>query len=618
MSSSGFVVTAAGLQYANLASNGGPRIVLASFKVGDAYNYAPDANTDTDIRGNTLYSGALTSITQYDTATIDALISLPASVGPFSFGEVGIYTDTGVLFALMSYTTLQSKLQAVTSGVANPWSIHALLQLAQGTGVFFLNNSNAPSIPEFPDFSYVTAPSLMDGSPNAALVHDVTADGAAVLLVRNNDTEWAPEGWVPLLTFSPPTASSSSITGAVFSDLDGNTPGRYLLGDANGHFVPIQTITGNVATLERTSTWVSTGGDYTVYESVSTRAGARAMSIADATSLVTPLGRVWGPPTGSGATSVVLTGYSPSDLPYYGYGQLAIPAIADIEDPTQWLPFIGALQRSASLLDLPVPVPLTDFAAFWPNPILGMAQYSALNDLVSQITRKRFDVPMYKTETSTVITRALSTVNKNRQHYDITATFDTSAEMYSFFNSGGYIGFLLEDGVTNTSTQTYSQLVMKNLFSQLGLIKFGGTSCESVGQLNVRGIGNFTLSSYGTNYKTQRNTGTAYTADAALGFYGLAPSTRTLVFSFMQPIGTDGSSDSTAQMCEVEIYATLSGLTITFECYVSQLSFADYTSGTWTTTVPRQTTVTIVRGRPNSSIITISYPTVITAGSTSW
>ena len=610
-----FYLVTTGLDLCNSATTGIPSIRVARFKLGSQHGYDVSP-TDTDIRGTTVYEGDVLSVTQYSHDTIRVTVQLASSLGPFTFGEVGLFTDTGVLFALCSYPTMQTKLEPVTSGIANPWTISALLQVTQGSGIFFLSNAVLPSIPEFPDFTYVTSPSATVGNPNAILVHEAVADNQPVLLVASGD-DWMPMDWTQVAVIAPSYVADDTLQFSGAEQLDGNTPGRYMIGSGKGDFVPIQSIYQGIAHLPRVETWLSSTEEYFLYEKSSYRAGLSVLSVAESNAMIAQLNKVWGAATGNAVAVPTKFGTADSLLPYFGYGQQALSNITDPNDPISWSGFIEALVACADVLNIPVDVDLTGFSGKFLNTTRGSAQLAVIRKLLAQVTERRLHIPLNRLETQIGITQRGSTNNKYRIHLDVTATFASVPEMYAYFNSGGSVCFLLEDGDADVPGQTYAQYWLKYTLSQLGTIRFSGLSCESLGQIKVKGRGTFPLSPMGTGYQGSRNPAPSYSSDSILGFYSLSPGLRAEVFSYVAPLGTDGSSTATAMIAEIGIYATRVGNTVKLECWVNVMAYSDYMAGTLTASTPRQTAATVYLARASSSFMSVNYPSV-TYDYTNW
>lgn len=98
-------VTANGLLAISNANVGGFKISIDSFRLT---NYLYGDTTDVDaqaqaLRGATLYSGSILSVERLDNSSVKYECVVPVdqpSAGQYTFGEIGLYLDSGELFAL--------------------------------------------------------------------------------------------------------------------------------------------------------------------------------------------------------------------------------------------------------------------------------------------------------------------------------------------------------------------------------------------------------------------------------------------------------------------------------------------------------------------------------------
>jgi hypothetical protein len=97
-----------------LNANTGP-IQVSSFQLGSAFGYTP-APTDTNIHGTLVYTGAPSQYFVVNSNVVKYTVILDYSLGPFSFGEIGLFTSTGVLFALATGDELLSKIPVTSAG----------------------------------------------------------------------------------------------------------------------------------------------------------------------------------------------------------------------------------------------------------------------------------------------------------------------------------------------------------------------------------------------------------------------------------------------------------------------------------------------------------------------
>jgi hypothetical protein len=90
-----------------IEANQGP-IEIASYELGTAYNYVPEG-TDTNIHGTVVLEGAPSSYVALSANVVKYSVYLDFQSGPYTFGELGLFTGTGVLFALAANTVPLTK-----------------------------------------------------------------------------------------------------------------------------------------------------------------------------------------------------------------------------------------------------------------------------------------------------------------------------------------------------------------------------------------------------------------------------------------------------------------------------------------------------------------------------
>ncbi len=152
------VLTSAG-QAAQAASPNVP-LNLISYKLGSTSGYLPSA-TDTGIRGLLVHQGTASSPLVVESNLTRYSILLDASVGPFEFGEVGLYLPGDILFAIGSFSTTQFK-KPVISDNENVYRIDCFVSAVGTNYAVFSEATNSkdglalptlPSIDNLPSFT---------------------------------------------------------------------------------------------------------------------------------------------------------------------------------------------------------------------------------------------------------------------------------------------------------------------------------------------------------------------------------------------------------------------------------------------------------------------------------
>lgn len=271
---SNFIITTAGLAAASTAGSGGPEIDIVSFKIGSGFNYTPLAG-HTGLNGSTLYTGTIAAATPYDGDTMDIIIQLPADVGPFQFGEIGLFMAANVMFAKCAYTTLQTKLSDAVNGVGSVWTIHCLIKLADASALFNYVLAPSTSIPIIAGAG-VVGPDAVDPLCNAIIAMEYAGRRglSPILLVRESSTTWSVPGVNFCGQVTPTSVTTTSMTsmgmfGAGMAACRTSPSNRYLIIRlSTGQIVPVVSVNNatGTATLQRAVSWMSTSAGYAVYD----------------------------------------------------------------------------------------------------------------------------------------------------------------------------------------------------------------------------------------------------------------------------------------------------------------------------------------------------------------
>lgn len=132
--SDAFIVTQIGLNGAVSAAEMGIHLVLKTFKIGSAFGYTPTL-ADTALHGSTLYTDQITSYRISSDGTLVVTCTLSVDSGPFTFGEIGIYTEDGDLFCLAALQQPLQKYSSLGTNIASTYSFDAYIRLGQATSV---------------------------------------------------------------------------------------------------------------------------------------------------------------------------------------------------------------------------------------------------------------------------------------------------------------------------------------------------------------------------------------------------------------------------------------------------------------------------------------------------
>lgn len=150
-----FKITEAGLAEAASKQGQGIRLALTTFKVSSAYGYVV-TGAEAVMPGTVLYTGPVTRYDKQPGGSLAVNCQLSPQSGPFEFGSIGIFSDSGVLVALASIAQPQQKYPSLGQAVSSTISFDCLLKLGQGTAVFDLSYADRPTVFDFGPWSAVT------------------------------------------------------------------------------------------------------------------------------------------------------------------------------------------------------------------------------------------------------------------------------------------------------------------------------------------------------------------------------------------------------------------------------------------------------------------------------
>lgn len=383
MSNSGFLLTDDGLADAAASSPGGPYLHVHSFRIGSGVNYNPTRGQKS-LKGNILYTGTPLTYTVLDTDTIDVVLQMDNSVGPFDFGEIGLYSTSNVLLAVCTFSELQSKVRTIGNQAGNIWRVHARIKLAQAPAICMVTVINSSSLLEVPNWSSLPAPQNMVSQANAVIVHEQNVSGDSVLVIRENALEWATVGYGRVfngtLSDNGASANTSTLTHpnlpAVYMELPQASVSRYLIRFADGSIRRIVSQTGSTNVTWTPGLGAIPTGAFSIWEDNTTlNSGIPVASAYEYNYLANDINRYWALPSGT---------YNATNA---GLNQNAIPLVTTRPTQFQWSLVQDALTKLMKLLNAVVtPVPVgdivpTDFVAKPNNPnVPGVATLTKLYD----------------------------------------------------------------------------------------------------------------------------------------------------------------------------------------------------------------------------------------------
>lgn len=644
-----FVITTAGLNVASTATPTGPFIEITEFRIGSSSGYSPSIS-DTALHGTTLYTGTPHHYSIVDNDVTNIVCEMGADIGPFDFGEIGLFLEDGTLFALAAFETPRTKLNNSISGMPHVITFNALIKLAQSPAVFLIDTDANMNILEVANFSFVTAPLQAPSGVNAMIVHEENWLGESTLLVRHADDQWTPVNYtkVSSINVSNLNGSFDQITAPEFksfgTDESGYNPSgytkRYLYQDSLGAVRLVDHITGGVAYL--TSGFIgTTGGIGTVGHLYMVNDGAQLFH----TSEVEGLWLLFNDVLGAAKLRTTIGGTIPSSHEWFGWGQstLAVPA-GPYPTKDEWTTLLTAVEKARKHTGyLPsIPDVLLNPATAG-SPQMRTVAYRRLEDAVFWIAEHRSKPPKAMLEYQLAASRKLvysAASPWEHVHLDMEYDFPTTTKMAEFFISGGYCDF-----VVRSTRSSYIDWMIHRAFGMLGPIRFNLDAVETMGPMRLK-------------YKFGDGLTTGY---GSLGYKGLHTDPKRMFFHVI-PLNAKGETADAAgaqgradEVLLIELWTTFDVSTtcrLFLDLHIYQTTFeaayatapgfivdnaepidqsritiydspgadsldAEFTSAGWATPNQKLNAYAFL-GRPLSSNMTIAYPTAYVGAGTSW
>ena len=159
-------------------------VTITSFQIGSGHGYVPQP-TDTGIHGTSLFTGVPTNPVKITANVVQYTGIMDATVGPFSYGEIGLYMADGTLFALAANSTLITKALGDEARIDMYVSIispnyEMWLSLVESNNPFRMAVLGAPD----------QLPASKDASPNCYVITGAADDQSAFMAYTNRYGWW--------------------------------------------------------------------------------------------------------------------------------------------------------------------------------------------------------------------------------------------------------------------------------------------------------------------------------------------------------------------------------------------------------------------------------------------
>lgn len=249
-----FYTTDVGIQAAINAGLGGPHITLSSFRVGADFAFSlpapalpsnlPNGTSATDIYGVIPAAPVdmpLIGYRKVSEDTVEYNARMPATIGSFDYGNIGIYTDTGVLFAIAVLDAPVHK-EIIGPGTAGNVIEYIVRLTFGGASVivdFEVNPVTNTNFLEVASVDNLPTPSAADA--NAYLVNGTSANpigltdnGDATLAFKKDEKYWNFEKYsVRIHQGAVTTSTITSLTSAGLPQFE-YAAGRFLIQFTSG------------------------------------------------------------------------------------------------------------------------------------------------------------------------------------------------------------------------------------------------------------------------------------------------------------------------------------------------------------------------------------------------
>lgn len=232
------IITEQGLAAASIALPEGPYLHITKFRIGSGYGYTPTTK-DTDMVGNLLFEGVPSSYANIDSNTKNIICKIPADSGPYDFGEISLWLETGEMFAKAVFTTPQTKLTSLGTNLLSTYTLNCLLQLAASVASIKVDTLEGATLLTAELWSDVIPPAK-SSNPDVQqiLVKELDLNGNSSLVHQADPNQWTiGTNYHYVTTASIISATVNTIT------IDGSTIDPSLYATTNRQYV-IETADG--------------------------------------------------------------------------------------------------------------------------------------------------------------------------------------------------------------------------------------------------------------------------------------------------------------------------------------------------------------------------------------
>lgn len=177
------------------ALQGNALVSIPLAKIGDGYNYIP-VPADTDIHGNEVWRTQPSDPMEASPNKVRWSVYMDRNVGPFEFGEVGLYLPNGDLFALFAADELIEKINIGGANLGNEVNLLIFVSMVGDNYTIWLdlastNNQLQVARVNSPD----QLPQPKDAYPNIYIMPGADDNQQSILAVTDRQGLWAFGGY---------------------------------------------------------------------------------------------------------------------------------------------------------------------------------------------------------------------------------------------------------------------------------------------------------------------------------------------------------------------------------------------------------------------------------------
>ena len=173
-----------------LNANTGP-ITLTTCEFGSGVNYIPEP-TATGLQGTELFSTAPTAPVAVNANIVVYSVYVDYTAASFSFGEFGLFTEDGTLFAIGANTTLINKIQQTSETVGNSLRLDVYLSMVSTNYAMWLNLAESDNGFRCAVLTSIDQlPQAEDATPNMYIVAALSQFQSAFIAYTDRNALWA-------------------------------------------------------------------------------------------------------------------------------------------------------------------------------------------------------------------------------------------------------------------------------------------------------------------------------------------------------------------------------------------------------------------------------------------